>query len=114
MTEIGCCSAARFSKKHAHELDEVFIRVHRSIRFPLRVWPPLVRNINARSASGSADAFATGSRPKELLRMASPRPDGHGILFHLALCPLCSERTRKHRSDAGHPGGISVRRTTFD
>ena len=50
-------------KQTSHELDKVFFRIHRGVRFPLRVRLSLVRNANARRASRSPDAFATGSRP---------------------------------------------------
>src|SRR5438876_8426004 len=102
------------SIERSYELEKILLRIHRRVRFPVRVRVPLVRNVNARRASGSTDAFATGSRPKELLRVACPRSVRHGILFHLAVCPLCSEQTRRHRSAPRPAGGVSVRRATFD
>ena len=51
---------------------------------------------------------------KELLRMACAWSVRHGFLFHAAVRPVSSERTRRRRSDAGPSGGVSVRRATFD
>lgn len=53
----------RTSIERSYELEEILFRIHRGVRFPLRVRLPLVRNSNARCPSGSANAFATGSRP---------------------------------------------------
>src|SRR6478672_7598909 len=102
------------SIERSYELEEILFRIHRGVRFSLRVRFPLVRNVNARHASGSGDAFATGSRPKELLRVACPGSARHGILFHLAVCPVRAERESRHRSAPRHACGISVRRATFD
>src|ERR1700741_4126319 len=71
-----------------YELEEVLFCIHPGVRFPLRVRLPLVCNPNARRASRSTDALATGGRPKELFRMARPRSVRNGFLFHPAMCSL--------------------------
>src|SRR4029077_15579242 len=112
--EITRVQHSKTSIERSYELEKVLFRIHRGVRFPLRVRVSLVCNANARRASGSADAFAPGRGPKELLRMACPRSVRHGILFHPAVCPLRSERTRRRGSDAWPSVGVSVRGATFD
>src|SRR6476646_1482488 len=102
------------SIERSYELEEILFRIHRGLRFPLRVRLRLVCNVNARRASGSGDAFATRNRPKELLRVACAWSVRHGILFHAAVRPVHAERERRHRSAPRPAGGLSVRRATFD
>ena len=47
------------SIEKSYELEKILLRVYRGLHLPLRVRVPLVRNVNARRASGSGDAFAT-------------------------------------------------------
>jgi len=50
------------STQRNYELEKILYRIHRSVRFPLRIWLPLVRDAHAWPASGGANAFASRSR----------------------------------------------------
>ena len=47
MTVLGFIRVTETSIERSYELEEILFRIHRGVRFPVRVRLPLVRNANA-------------------------------------------------------------------